>query len=187
MPNPYTSPRRVELADGAQIAATTTETIIWPDIAFDADDPFIYPGAGISLVGWFDISNVVTTPGTVRFRVRWGGVGGVVLADSGAIPMDVTARANYSGRIEADVMIRSIGATGKAFCQGLVQLGNVPVGAAARPQGAYFMGNAGENVPGEATIDTTVAKLLSMSAEFSVATAGTQLRGHLRRALLVSS
>lgn len=187
MPNPYTSPARVELADGAQVAATTTETILWPDIPFAADDARVYPGAGVSLVGWFDISNVVTTPGTVRFRVRWGGVGGVVLADSGAISMDVTARANFSGRIEADLMFRSIGATGKAFCQGLVQLGNVPVGAAGRPQGAYFLGVAGENVPAEQTIDTTAEALLSMTVEFSVATAGTQIRGHLRRALLISS
>lgn len=188
MPNPYTSPVRLDRLDGAQIAATTTETIMVPDVQFAADDARIYPGAMFNGVIWFDISNVVTTPGTVRFRVRWGGVGGVVLADSGAISMDTTARANYSGRLEFDLMWRSDGANAEAFCQGKVELGNVPVGAAARPQGRYFMGVAGENVPAVQTgLDTTTAKLLSVTAQFSVATAGTQLTSHLRKLLALAS
>jgi hypothetical protein len=188
MPNPYTAPVRVDIADGAQIAATTTETILFPDVQFGVDDARIYPGAMFSIVAWFDISNVATTPGTVRFRLRWGGVGGVVLADSGAIAMDSTARANFSGKLEADIMWRTIGANGSAFCQGLVNLGNVPAGAAGRPQGAYFMGVAGENVPAVQTgLDTTTAKALSLTAAFSLNTAGTQITGHLRRVLGISS
>lgn len=188
MPNPYTSPVRVDIADGAQIAATTTETIMVPDVQFAADDARIYPGAMFSIVSWFDISNVVTTPGTVRFRLRWGGVGGIVLADSGAIPMDTTARANFSGRIDLDLMWRTIGAAAIAMCMGKVELGNVPAGSAGDPQGQYFMGVAGENVPAQQTaLDTTTEKALSLTAQFSVATAGTQLTTHLRRMLAISS
>lgn len=188
MPNPYTSPVKLDRLDAAQIAATTTETEMVPDIAFAADDARIYPGAMFNCVIWFDISNVVTTPGTVRFRVRWGGVGGIVLADSGAIPMDTTARANFSGRLEFDLMWRTDGSNGSAFCMGKVELGNVPVGAAGDPQGRVFMGVAGENVPAVQTgLDTTTAKDLSVTAEFSVATAGTQLTSHLRRLLSLAS
>lgn len=188
MPNPYTSPARVDIADGAQIAATTTETILFPDVQFGVDDARIYPGAMFACVAYFDISNVVTTPGNVRFRVRWGGVGGTVLADSGTIAMDTTARANFSGRIEFDLMWRTIGGSGSAFCMGVVEMGNVPAGAAGDPQGQYFMGVAGENVPAVQTgLDTTTAKALSLTAQFSVNTAGTQITGHLRRLLQISS
>jgi hypothetical protein len=188
MPNPYTAPVRVDISDGAQIAATTTETILFPDVQFGADDLRVYPGAMFSVVAWFDVSNVVTTPGNIRFRLRWGGVGGTVLADSGTIGMDTTARANFSGRIDLDLMWRTVGATGTAFCMGKVELGNVPVGAAGDPQGQYFMGVAGENVPAVQTgLDTTTAKALSLTAQFSVNTAGTQITGHLRRVLGISS
>lgn len=188
MPNPYTSPAKVALADGTSISATTTETIIFPDAQFGADDVRVYPGAMLNIKAWFDVSNVVTTPGTIRFRLRWGGVAGIVLADSGTIAMDTTARSNFSGNVDLDLMWRTVGAAGSAFCMGLVHLGNVPVGAAADPQGNYFMGSAGENVPAVvSSLDTTTAKALSLTAQFSVATAGTQLTGHLYKVLLVSS
>lgn len=181
MPNPYTTPLVVDVADGAQILNTTTETIMAPNYSFGAGSPLIYQGAGFEVECWFDISNVVTTPGTVTFRVRWGGVAGTVLANSGAISMDTTARANFSGHLRAVVLWRSIGSAGSAFCQGLVLLNNVPVGAAADPQGIYFMGSAGENVPAVvASLDTTTAKDLSVTAQFSVATATTQLTNHIR-------
>ncbi len=181
MPNPYVSPLVVDVADGAQILNTTTETIMAPNYAFGANDSRIYQGAAFSIECWFDISNVVTTPGTVTFRVRWGGVAGTVLASSGAISMDTTARANFSGKLEATLVWRSIGSAGSAFCQGLVLLNNVPAGAAADPQGIYFMGSAGENVPAVvASLDTTTAKDLAVTAQFSVSTATTQLTNHIR-------
>lgn len=181
MPNPYVSPLVVDVADGAQILNTTTETIVCPDYTFSANDPRIYQGASFSIECWFDVSNVVTTPGTVTFRVRWGGVAGTVLASSGAISMDTTARSNFSGSLKATLVWRSIGSAGSAFCQGLVILGNVPVGAAADPQSLYFMGSAGENVPAVvSSLDTTTSKALSVTAQFSVNTATTQLTNHIR-------
>jgi hypothetical protein len=188
MPNPYTSPVKLDRLDASQIAGTTSEQIMVPDVQFAQDDARIYPGAMFNCVIWFDISNVVTTPGNVRFRVRWGGVGGTVLADTGTINMDTTARANFSGKLDFDLMWRTDGANATAMCQGLVNLGNVPVGAAGRPQGAYFMGLSGENVPAQQTgLDTTTAKALSVTAQFSVSTAGTQLTSHLRRLISLPS
>lgn len=188
MPNPYVSPLLVDVADGAQILNTTTETIMAPDFTFGAGDPRLYQGAAFEIECWFDISNVVTTPGTVTFRVRWGGVAGTVLANSGAISMDTTARANFSGRLRATLVVRSIGSAGSMFCMGLVNLGNVPAGAAGDPQGAYFMGSAGENVPAVVgSLDTTTAKALSVTAQFSVSTATTQLTNHIRILKAISS
>src|SRR5215831_19594343 len=101
MPNPYVSPLVVDIADGAQILNTTTETIICPDYAFSTNDSRIYQGASFSVECWFDVSNVVTTPGTLTLRLRWGGVAGTVLASTGAITLSATARTSYSGSLHA--------------------------------------------------------------------------------------
>jgi hypothetical protein len=187
MPNPYVSPLRVDVADGAQHAASTTETIICPNFSFAANDSRLYQGASFRLMLGFDVSNVVTTPGTITFAIRWGGVAGTILAQTSAIQMDTTARANFSGLMEAWIVWRSIGSAGSAFTQGVVFLNNVADAAAAAPQ--YFtMGSAGANVPAVVgSLDTTTAKDLAVSADFSVATAGTQITNHIRILEAISS
>lgn len=187
MPNPYVSPLLVDIADGAQILNTTTETILCPDFTFAAGDSRLYQGAAFRITLGFDVSNVVTTPGTVTFAIRWGGVAGTVLATTQAIQMDTTARSNYSGRLQAELVWRSIGSAGSAFCQGIVFLNNVATAAAAAPQ--YFtMGSAGANVPAAVgSLDTTTAKALSVTADFSVNTATTQVTNHIRILEAISS
>jgi hypothetical protein len=181
MPNYYTSPLVVSIADGAQILNTVTETIIAPNLAFGANDNRIYQGAAFNIRAWFDVSNVVTTPGTLTLRVRWGGVTGTVLASTGAVVLSSTARTSYAGSIDADLIVRSIGSAGSMFCQGRAYLNDVPVAADSLPQGIYTMGSAGANVPAVvASLDTTTAKDLAVTAEFSVATATTQLTCHNR-------
>lgn len=188
MPNPYVSPLLVDIADGAQILNTTSETIMCSDFTFAASDPRIYQGAAFNIRSWFDVSNVVTTPGTLTIRVRWGGVAGTVLASSGAIALSTTARSNYSGSVDIDLVVRSIGSAGSMFCQGRLFLNDVPVAADSLPQGIYTMGSAGANVPAVVgSLDTTTAKALSLTAQFSVSTATTQLTNHIRILKAISS
>ena len=188
MPNPYTSPLLVDIADGAQILNTTTETIVAPDFTFAAGDPRIYQGAAFNVRCKFDVSNVVTTPGNLTLRIRWGGVAGTVLATTGAITLSSTARSNYSGTLDADLVWRSIGSAGSAFCMGLVTLNDVPVAADSAPQSLYTMTSAGANSPAVvSSLDTTTAKALSVTAQFSVATATTQLTNHIRILKAISS
>lgn len=181
MPNYYTSPLVIDVADGAQILNTTTETIMAPDFTFSANDNRIYQGAAFNIRCWFEVSNVVTTPGTLTFWIRWGGVAGTVLATTGAITLSSTARTSYSGSLDADLVWRSIGSAGSAFCQGRVFLNDVPTAADSAPQGIYTMGSAGANVPAVvSSLDTTTSKALSVTAKFSVNTATTQLTNHVR-------
>lgn len=181
MPNYYKSPLVIDIADGTQHAASTTETIICPDFTFSAYDNRIYQGAAFNVRCWFDVSNVVTTPGTITFAIRWGGVAGTILAQTAAITMSSTARANYSGSIDADIVWRSVGSAGSAFTMGRAFLNNVPAAADSLPQGIYTMGSAGANVPAVvSSLDTTTSKALSVTADFSVNTAGTQITNHLR-------
>lgn len=181
MPNYYTSPLVVDVADGTQILNSTSETIICPDFTFSANDNRIYQGAAFNVRCWFDVSNVVTTPGTLTLRIRWGGVAGTVLASTGAITLSSTARTTYTGTLDADLVWRSIGSAGSAFCIGRVTLNDVPVAADSAPQGIYTMTSAGANTPAAvSSLDTTTSKALSVTAQFSVNTATTQLTNHLR-------
>jgi hypothetical protein len=76
---------------------------------------------------------------------------------------------------------RETGSAGSAFCQGRVFLNDVPVAADSAPQGIYTMGSAGANVPAlVSSLDTTTSKALSVTAQFSVNTATTQLTNHIR-------
>lgn len=188
MPNPYVSPLVVDIADGTQILNTTSETIICPDYSFAANDSRVYPGAMFNIRCWFDVSNVVTTPGTLTMRVRWGGVAGTILATTGAITLSSTARSTYSGSLDCDLIWRTIGATGTCMAMGEVHLNDVPVAADSAPQSIYTMTAGGANVPAVvSSLDTTAAKNLSVTAQFSVNTATTQLTNHLRRLLAISS
>ena len=181
MPNYYTSPLLVDIADGTQILNSTSETIIAPDFTFSAGDNRVYPGAAFNIRCWFEVSNVVTTPGTLTLRVRWGGVAGTLLATTGAISLSTTARTSYTGSLDADLVWRTIGSAGSAFCMGRVTLNDVPVAADSLPQGIYTMTSAGANVPASVgSLDTTTSKALSVTAQFSVNTATTQLTNHIR-------
>lgn len=188
MPNPYESPLVVDLADGTQILNSSAEAVTCPDFQFAANDPRLYPGAQFNVKCYFDVSNVVTTPGTLTFRIRWGGVAGTVLCASAAIALSATARSNFSGSLDADLVFRTVGPAATCFAMGLVTLNDVPVAADSAPQGIYTMGSAGANVPAlVSSLDTTTAKALSVTAQFSVATATTQLTNHIRRLMAISS
>jgi len=181
MPNYYTSPLLIDVADGTQILNSTAETIIASDFTFSANDNRLYQGAAFNIRAWFDVSNVVTTPGTLTLRIRWGGVAGTVLATTGAIALSATARTTYAGSLDADLTFRSVGSAGSAFCMGRAFLNNVPVAADSLPQGIYTLGSGGANAPAVASsLDTTTAKALSVTAQFSVNTATTQLTCHQR-------
>lgn len=192
MPNPYYSPLVVDLADGAQILNSTAEAIIVPDFSFAANDPRLYPGAEFHCVCYGDVTFVITTPGTITWRVRWGGVAGTLLAASGAYAPDPTSgRANVPYKLEFDLVWRTIGAAGSAFCMGIVQMNDVDDASATSLKGNLDMqlfGSAGANTPAlVSSLATTSAQALSVTAQFSVSTATTQLTNHIRRLTAISS
>src|SRR5450631_4429821 len=53
------------------------------------------------------ISNAVTTPGTARFDLRFGGI---IVFDTGAMNLNVVAKTNVPWSLEVDLVIRTIGA-----------------------------------------------------------------------------
>lgn len=174
------TPRRVMIADGAQVLNTTTETIMVPDFTFAAD--YMEIGDAFKYTLFFDWSSVITTPGTATFRLRWGGVAGTpILAASGAYAPDPTAAGTtISGWIEYYLVCRATGTAGSFFCMGRMNLQDFDDATATTLKGNLDMGVIPVSAPAAATsADTTTAKALSPTVAFSVATATTQLTNHL--------
>lgn len=163
------------IADGTQISNSTTETIICPD--FNIPAYYMAPGRTLRIYAAGVMSNVVTTPGTLILRLRWGGVAGTVLLASAAQGLDTTARTNALWSMTAYVVCRTAGATGTFMSFGLMQQINVLSSTAANLLPA-MLGSAGTPLAsGNAavTIDSTTAKALSLTAQFSVATSPTNI------------
>jgi hypothetical protein len=162
------------VVDGTQISNSASETIICPD--FNIPAYYMVPGRTLRIWAMGVMSNVVTTPGTLTMRVRWGGVAGTLLLASAAQGLDTTARTNSLWGLEAWIACRSAGASG-TFMSGGIFMGNVLASTAANLLPA-LLGSAGAPLAsGNAavTADTTTAKLLSITAQFSVSTNPTNL------------
>lgn len=156
------------LADGTQISNSTSEALICPD--FNIPAFFMVPGRRLKVVAWWECSNVVTTPGNLTVRLRWGGLAGTVLCASAAISLNATARTNFTGRCEFDVICRTSGSSGTLSTHGKIEmnnwLGNVT---------AFTTWLAPQSGTSVVTANTTSDSLLSVTAQFSVSTSPTNL------------
>lgn len=174
------------IADGTQVSNTVTETIVCPD--FNIPAFYMAPGRILRLWVFGVCSNVVTTPGTLTLRVRWGGASGVVLLASAAIGLDTTARTNALWGMSCYHVCRTAGATGSFMSGGDASVVNVLASVGITNNGVFgalrsVLGSAGTPIAsGNAavTVDTTIAKLLSVTATFSVATSPTNLTCQMR-------
>lgn len=165
-------------SDGAQVLNTTTETIMVPDYTLTAG--YLYPGRVLKYTLFFDVSTVITTPGTITLALRWGGVAGTVLATSGAYAPDPTAASTtVSGYAEYVMVCRSIGATGSMMTMGRMWLSDYDDASATTIVGNLNMHAIPVSAPAPVTINTTTANAISPTIKFSVATATTQSTTHI--------
>ncbi len=128
----------------------------------------------VSMVARFKYSNVVTTPGSITFRIRWGGLAGTILAQTSAIALSTTAQTSVMGVMQATIVCRSTdkgaGGTGSLLCMGDVSLA---AQLAASNNQTNFMGSAGGasgNVPAAVTVNLQNDTLLSITYQSTVAT-----------------
>ena len=163
-------------ADGTAVANTAAETIIFPNITIPAN--FMQDGRclKLSLMGRW---GATATP-TLTIRVRWGGVGGTVLTATGATVMSAQTAAQWN----TDVIIqtRVNGATGSLYAMGKTIFGTatVPTAGTATNLGfASMMGSAGIATPAAVTVDLTADTALSVSAQWSAASASNTIQGHI--------
>lgn len=146
------------------------EALIFPDKTI----PAFYMVEGRKLRGRvrFKYSNVVTTPGSITFRVRWGGLTGTLLAQTSAIALNIVAKTDLMGVMEFDIdcRVRGLVAVGSLLCMGEVRLAEQ---LAASNNAIAFMGSAGGasgNTPAAVLVTTVVDSLLSVTYQSTVAT-----------------
>lgn len=145
-----------------------TEAIMFPNIVIPAN--YMQDGRAISLIAMFKYSNVVTTPGSITIRVRWGGVAGTILAQTSAIALNIIAQTDIMGRMELEVQTRLNGSSGSLMAMGVVDLA---VQLAASNNASQFMGSTGgstTNTPAAVTVDLTADTALSLTYQSTVAT-----------------
>jgi hypothetical protein len=162
----------IMVADGPTLTAAS-EALLVPDVVIPAN--YMYPGRMLRGHLWGKASAVITTPGTLQFRVRWGGLAGTLLLDSGAMNQRAaSASTNESWSCWFEIVCRSAGSSGTFMSYGEAIRRNKEDAAAvnALPDTLPVSGNA------VVAVDTTTAKNLSFTATPSLTTASITCQGY---------
>jgi hypothetical protein len=164
--------------DGAALATSTTETSILPQQA-----KYTLPANFLNDVGqtlrWRvmgRISTVVTTPGTLTFRIKFGATAVVVTP---ALALNVAAKTNVTWILELDAVLR--GAAGSAAS--LIHSGAWQSEAVIGSPAAGAGGAAAHIIPAVApavgaTFDSTAAQQVDLTAQWSVSSASNSIQCH---------
>lgn len=147
------------VADATAVTGTA-EAVLVPNQTLPAN--YMYPGRVLYARLAGKISNVITSPGTITLRARWGGVAGTVLAVSDAIAQNIIAQTDDSWEAEFWITCRAAGAAGSFLTSGKAFFGN----AVAALTGQVFLIPSASNAA-VGSLDTTAATALSFSAKFS--------------------
>lgn len=164
-------------ADGTAIANTTTEAIIFPNILIPAN--YLADGRVLKITA-YGRHGTTGTP-TLVFALRWGGVSGTVLAQSGALTCGSAVTA-APWKIELLIQVRANGATGSLFVMGEAMCWDDAVGStgsATNAPGIAAMCSAGAATPAAVTVDLTADTALALTADWSAASASNTLTGHM--------
>lgn len=148
--------------------ASTSETILFPDNTIP--NGYLRDGRKFRITAWGKYSNVITTPGSITFRLRWGGVAGTILCQSSAIALNIVAQTDEMFKVEVLLSVRANGASGSLLAMGLVTLATQLAASNNQPN---FMGSAGGasgNTPAAVTVALNADTLLSLTYQSTVAT-----------------
>jgi hypothetical protein len=164
--------------DGAQVLNTASEALMVPDYTIAPN--FLDGGKQLKWVCWGRVSTVVTTPGTITFRTRFGGLAGTQIMASKAQRPKTTVSTNMAAQVEMLTMFREPGnaqSSGTAIGMGTCVLGNTIGDATAAGEAVW------PDAPAEVTasLNTDAGGALSPTIQFSVATATTAWTTHIAR------
>lgn len=161
--------------DGTAIANTTTEAIIYPNIVIPAN---YLQGTRLLRLTLYGKHSTTGTP-TLTFALRWGGVSGTVLAQSGAITCGSTVT-NAPFKIELYIQTRTNGSSGTVLVMGEALCWDDAVGStgsATNAPAVAAMTSAGAAAPAAVTVDLTADTSLSITADWSAASTSNTLTG----------
>lgn len=151
-----------ELTADATAVTGTGEAIVVPDITLPAN--YMYPGRVLRAYISGKISNVVTAPGTITLRARWGGVSGTILVASPAISQNIIAQTDDQWQAEFIVTCRTAGAAGSFLTCGSAVFGNIIAASVGQTVLIPAASNAAVG-----SLNTTAATAISFTAQFSAA------------------
>lgn len=169
-------------SSGTAIAASTTETILFPNVTIPAN--YMQDGRGLRL-RLFGAYGTTATP-TLTLAVRWGGVAGTVLAKSGAAvtTSGTGGGASMTALWEAEIILqtRSNGSSGTVMTNGSFILYTSTVGTAGTVTNygmpvAIASGSTGGTTPVVATVDLTADTALSVTALWGTNNAANSIQG----------
>ena len=154
-------------ADGTAVANTTTETIIFPNVTIPAN--YMSDGRLLRITASGKLSTTATP--TITFALRWGGVSGTLLATTEAIT-NGSGVTNVNWSLNCRVQTRVNGSSGS-----LLVMGDVMVNTGASSTVSSVFGVSGFDAPAAVTVDLTADTLLSITADWSAASASNTLTG----------
>jgi hypothetical protein len=159
------------ISDGTANTAGT-EAVMLPDFSIPAS--YMTVGKILKYTIMFRVSTVITTPGVLTLRLRWGGIGGTELVRSGGFIPDITAAStNLGGMVEWYTQCRSTGTTGTQMAWGRIEMpdaNDIDITNFVIEYNKRVAAGLGTGIPVVATTDTTIDKLLSATFANSVAT-----------------
>lgn len=162
-------------ATGTAIAASTTETILFPNITIPAN--YLQDGRVIRLRALGSYGTTATP--TLVFALRWGGVSGTVISKGGAFTTPSAAGGGASMTalwdMELFIQTRSNGSSGTLMTNGEVTI--YTTGTAAGVAYPLVSGSTGGTTPVVVTVDLTSDTALALTALWGTNNAANSIQG----------
>lgn len=164
-------------ADGTAVANSTTETILFPNVTIPAN--YLNDGRALRLKVAGKYSTLGSGTVSHVYKVRWNGVTGTVLCQTGTITLLISLT-NAFFDIEVMLQSRSNGSSGSVLGDGVARVygATAPtIGSATGAPAMAPMTAGGQTAPAAATIDMTADTPLSVTITHGAASASNTATG----------
>jgi len=169
----------VAAVDGAALTNSTTETSLLPAPAKIAllKNFFDRVGKRLVLRAAGRISTVVTSPGTLTLRAKFGSI---VVFNGGAINLNVTAQTNASWELAIEMLVRALGDGTNANLLGIGRWSSrAIVGGPAAASGGVESIVLPDTAPVVGSgFDSTAEQVMDLTAQWSVASTSNIIQLH---------
>lgn len=166
-------------ADSTAFNTSTAETsLLVTHAKFALPANFLtYPGQALRIRAMGRISNIVTTPGTLTLRVKFGAT---AVASTPAFALNTTAKTNVTWILDWDLTLRSVGGgTSATFIHSGQWQSESYVGSPASSAGGPGTGMIPATAPAVGSgFDSTIANVIDLTAQFSVSNVGNAMQSH---------
>lgn len=160
-------------AGSALSNSTAATSILSPQAKFTLPANFLdFVGRRLKVRAHGQVSNIVTTPGTLTLDLR---LGGTVIFSGGAMQLSTTAHTTVPWSWEVDLTLRATGSSANFMGQGLFFSQAANISGADPSTGHSFLMTPNSTPAVGNNFDATAAQQLDCYGTFSVANAGNAL------------